>query len=364
MRVGELADRLAAQPDEDAGPPVARLEPAVVDDPRPAGERLDPPRPADLELGRNDRDAERAVGAGLHALDPDGRPEQAQVDLTGARRAGRRPGRIAIAQDHLCEESALELLVVERRPHAPRRGLQPDPARDRPPVVLARWRAPLQRPDRHAAFPQTPMGCQTVFISRNAAIHSGRSAARSSSQSNFASTLPAGRRERRFKLSAATSSTSVRSSSGTPQTSIASTSTWPARTGTSSLFRPVRTLTTPPGTSLVARTSVSVTAGSGRVSDARTSAALPATSGGASRETRPSSDDVSGATTPTTPVGSGIVKLKYDAATGFDDPRTWAILSAQPAYQTQRSMARATTSRAFASRRPSAWATSATNWSR
>jgi hypothetical protein len=34
------------------------------------------------------------------------------------------------------------------------------------------------------------------------------------------------------------------------------------------------------------------------------------TSGGASRDTSPSSDDVSGATTPTTPVGSGIVKLK------------------------------------------------------
>ena len=30
-----------------------------------------------------------------------------------------------------------------------------------------------------------PIGCQTVFISRKAAIHSGRSAARSSSQSNF-----------------------------------------------------------------------------------------------------------------------------------------------------------------------------------
>jgi hypothetical protein len=32
--------------------------------------------------------------------------------------------------------------------------------------------------DRH---PYTPIGCQTVFISRKAAIHSGRSAARSSS---------------------------------------------------------------------------------------------------------------------------------------------------------------------------------------
>ena len=45
--------------------------------------------------------------------------------------------------------------------------------------------------DDHAA-PQTPIGCQTVFISRNAAIHSGRSAARSSSQSNRASVVPRG----------------------------------------------------------------------------------------------------------------------------------------------------------------------------
>jgi hypothetical protein len=38
--------------------------------------------------------------------------------------------------------------------------------------------------------------------------------------------------------------------------------------------------------------------------------ALPVTSGGARRLTRPRSEEVSGATTPTTPVGSGIVKLK------------------------------------------------------
>src|SRR5262245_1634725 len=121
---------------------------------------------------------------------------------------------------------------------------------------------------------------------------------------------------------------------------------------------------TPPGTSLVARTSESVTAGSGRVSDVSTTTALPATTGGASRETSPSSDDVSGATIPTTPEGSGMVKLKYGAATGFDDPRTWAILSAQPAYQTQRSIARSTTVSARAVRSPSAAETSATNWSR
>src|SRR5258708_92384 len=111
-------------------------------------------------------------------------------------------------------------------------------------------------------------------------------------------------------------------------------------TGTSSSLRPVSTLTTPPGTSDVATTSVRVIAASGRVSEAMTTTALPATSGGARREMRPSSDDCSGATSPTTPVGSGMVKLKYGAATGLAEPRTWLILSAQPAYQTQRSIAR------------------------
>src|SRR4051794_25357456 len=95
-----------------------------------------------------------------------------------------------------------------------------------------------------------------------------------------------------------------------------------------------------------------------------TTTAFPTTSGGATRDTSPRSDDVSGATIPTTPVGSGIVKLKYGAATGFEAPRTCAILSAQPAYQTQRSIDRPTTSRATVSLTPSASQTSATNWSR
>ncbi len=80
--------------------------------------------------------------------------------------------------------------------------------------------------------------------------------------------------------------------------SSASTSTCPARTDTSSALNPVSTLTTPPGTSDVASTSLSVTAGSGRVSDVMRTTAFPDTSGGASRLTSPSSDEVSGATTP------------------------------------------------------------------
>ena len=119
--------------------------------------------------------------------------------------------------------------------------------------------------------------------------------------------------------------------------------------------------TTPPGTSLVASTSASDTAGSGDDSLAITTAVLPLTIAGASRETRPSSDCSPGATIPTTPVGSGSVKLKYGPATGFVPPDTWAILSAQPAYQTHRSIA-ALTPRPGSDAPTSA--SSASNWPR
>src|SRR5919205_753525 len=104
-------------------------------------------------------------------------------------------------------------------------------------------------------------------------------------------------------------------------------------------------LTTPPGTSEVASASASSIAASGRVSDAIATTELPPTSAGATRDTSPSSGGSSGATMPTTPVGSGTVKLKYGPATGFDDPSTCASLSLKPAYQTQRSIARSTSSR-------------------
>jgi hypothetical protein len=118
----------------------------------------------------------------------------------------------------------------------------------------------------------------------------------------------------------------------------------PASQGASSSRCPVSRLTTPPGTSEVASTSASSTAASGWVWDATTTVVLPPTIAGATRETSPRSGGSSGARIPTTPVGSGTVKLKYGPATGFDEPSTCASLSAQPAYQTSRSMARSTSS--------------------
>ena len=95
----------------------------------------------------------------------------------------------------------------------------------------------------------------------------------------------------------------------------------------------------------MASASASSTAASGLPSDAIATTALPPTSAGAIRETSPSSGGSSGATTATTPVGSGTVKLKYGPDTAFAPPSTCDSLSAKPAYQTQRSIARSTSSR-------------------
>src|SRR3954469_21099008 len=121
-------------------------------------------------------------------------------------------------------------------------------------------------------------------------------------------------------------------------------------------------LTTPPGRSEVASTSPSVMAGSGDGSAATSTAVLPVTITGASTDTRPSNGP-SGATTPMTPVGSGVEKLKNGPETGLADPVTCATLSAHPAYQTQRSTAASTSARAAVLLRPAA-RTSSVNCSR
>lgn len=90
---------------------------------------------------------------------------------------------------------------------------------------------------------------------------------------------------------------------------------------------------------------------------------LPVAITGAITETSPRNDDSWGARTVTTPVGSGVERLKYGPATGLPPPTTWAILSVQPAYQTQRSIAASTTAAALDFESPSESATSRTNWS-
>src|ERR1041384_3259488 len=101
--------------------------------------------------------------------------------------------------------------------------------------------------------------------------------------------------------------------------------------GASSAESPASTLTTPPGKSLVAMISENVSAGSGLAVEARTTTQLPLKITGATSETNPSSAGSSGQSTTTTPVGSGIVKLKWEVATGFTVPKIWVNLSVQPA---------------------------------
>jgi hypothetical protein len=74
-----------------------------------------------------------------------------------------------------------------------------------------------------------------------------------------------------------------------------------------------------------------VSVGSGFVAETSTTAQLPLKITGATSETNPSSDGSSGQITTTTPVGSGIVKVKCELATGFTVPKIWPNLSVQPA---------------------------------
>src|SRR5262245_38121783 len=148
MSICELPDRLAPEPDEHARPAVARLKPAVVDHSRPAGARLHAPRPADLELRREDRDPERAVRARLQALGPDPGPEQAEMDVARPGRSGRGPGRVPGTQRQLREKRPHECLVVERRPDAARRSLDPDPTLYRAATVVTKLPRSQRRPDR------------------------------------------------------------------------------------------------------------------------------------------------------------------------------------------------------------------------
>src|SRR5258706_4354579 len=174
-----------------------------------------------------------------------------------------------------------------------------------------------------------------------------------------------GARRTRLVLSAAAISRRRASSrSVTPQRSMPFTSRCSLSGTDSSSVKPVRTFTTPPGTSDVDNTSPNVTAGRGAFSDATTTHVLPLTITGATTLTSPRSDDVCGANTATTPMGSGTLKLKYGPATGVDAPSIMVSLSLHPANHTQRSIAASTIVDATRAVRPSPVATSFTNCSR
>ena len=117
-------------------------------------------------------------------------------------------------------------------------------------------------------------------------------------------------REIRRTRSAASLSTSAPSFASREPSSIASTSRCVAIAGTSSLFFPERMFTTPDGTSLVPTTSPKRSTGIGVFSGPIATTVFPETMAAATRDTSGRSDGASGQITPTTPVGSGVEKLK------------------------------------------------------
>ena len=104
-----------------------------------------------------------------------------------------------------------------------------------------------------------------------------------------------------------------------------------ARCGAISLPFPVRTFTTPPGRSLVARHSQKTIAVRGSASPAIATTTFPVVTTGRIVETRPSSTGRSGATTATIPIGSGTLKPKCGPLTGFEDATSAWYLSQKPA---------------------------------
>ncbi len=75
-------------------------------------------------------------------------------------------------------------------------------------------------------------------------------------------------------------------------------------------MRPDSRLSTPPGTSETPATSPRSSARSGRLREISATTVLPAASAGAISRISPSRSGSSGASTATTPVGSGVEKLR------------------------------------------------------
>src|SRR5580698_6967493 len=176
-------------------------------------------------------------------------------------------------------------------------------------------------------------GCHTVLLSSVANIRSRPGSAVQSAP---------GSRTTRLSVPAAATARSSASAPGAPARSIAFTSWCAASQGATSATSPVSTFTTPSGSRAAAHTSARPRAASGYRSLATTTDVFPPAIAGASTLTSPSSGLSWGASTATTPAGSGTVMLTYGPATALAPPRTWAILSVQPVYQSQRSTAAST----------------------
>ena len=119
-----------AQADEDDRPAVDRLERGGMDDPGPAGDRLQAPAPLALEAGSGHAQAEDRFGPRLEALHVGVLAQQPEPRASGPGGRGRRPRRRRGSEPELREEDRGRCRVVQGRPDGPWRRLDEDPPLD------------------------------------------------------------------------------------------------------------------------------------------------------------------------------------------------------------------------------------------
>ena len=263
MGLDTCLERPATEAHEDVRPAVDRLERRAVNDPGPAGDGFEPPAPFALEPEPVTRNRKIDSGRLLRGSPP-GPSSRSSPSRARAVRVARRPA-TTVRPVRAATPGTTSPRPSDRAggPHRPaatpgrtpaarlvdRRagGRRPDGSRPQDQDGQPSRSHPDRVPDRlHLEEGGDPLGALRGSVVEPVEPRIADAAR--------------GRRETRLMSSAASCSVSTRMSSGTPQTSSASTSTWPASTGTSSFSRPVRMLTTPPGTSDVASASLSVIA--------------------------------------------------------------------------------------------------------
>ncbi len=104
MRLDPAGQRGPAQPHEDAGPAIERLEGGRVDDPRPAGDRFQPPAPFAVEAGAVTRTRKRESGRASRLSTRAVVAQQPEPGVRRPRRRGRRPRRRGRPEPQLREE--------------------------------------------------------------------------------------------------------------------------------------------------------------------------------------------------------------------------------------------------------------------
>ena len=190
MRLHPASQRGPAEPHEDARPAIERLERRGVDDPRPAGDRLEPPAPLAVEA-RTPSPAAGSANSGRASRLSTCAASRSSPSRARAERVVAAAGQGGAAGPRRSSGKSAAVAAGSWSVAQTVRGVAWTKTRRSTGAVVARRRRSGRRPSCPVAGPdchrQPPIGCQTVFISRKAAIHSGRSAAASSSQSKRAS---------------------------------------------------------------------------------------------------------------------------------------------------------------------------------